>query len=83
MKDDHVAVLLEDIQDKLIRLADGQNGLSDKLGRMDTRLHRVEDHTERIPAIEAAITDLSKEARNDEVQLKDHETRITLLEQAA
>jgi archaellum component FlaC len=76
MKDNHVAVRLEDISGKLDGVADVVSGLSDRLQRLDERLERVEQHTEQMPAVHAAIKDISRESAN-------HATRLSTLEEAA
>jgi ABC-type transporter Mla subunit MlaD len=76
MKDDHVAILLEDINGKLDGLADVIKGVSEKVDSIDQRLEHVETNTEHLPAVEAAVTDQSH-------QLNELEQRITSLEQAA
>jgi hypothetical protein len=76
MKDEHVAVLLEDIDSKLVILVDGQKVLSEEVERIDTRLQRLETQTELIPAFRLAVT-------QEPQDLKDHQIRIATLEQAA
>ncbi len=73
MKDDHVAVLLEDINGKIDRMAEGVGSLKETAMETNRRLKKVEQDTELIPAIKAAVTDQS-------AQLKDHEIRVTKLE---
>lgn len=77
MKDDYVAVLLEDVNSKFDQiievvspLLEKVNGIDDRLDRIDQRLEVVEGD---LRVIKAAVTEQSKE-------LDDHEHRIGQLE---
>lgn len=70
-----MAVLLEDIQGKLKGVAEVVSGISKKADETNQRLEKVEENTNLVPAIQAAVTEQS-------VQLNDHETRITELQAA-
>ena len=65
--------VLEDIQHKLKQIAEGVSGLTVKVDGVDKRVSKVEQQTELIPSIKAAVTDQTK-------QLNDHDARIADLE---
>lgn len=61
MKDDYAGGLLEDIRDSVQKIAENVAGLNDKTTVIDKRLERVEQTTNRIPIIEAAVTSQTKQ----------------------
>jgi hypothetical protein len=73
MSTDDNGVLLEAIQDDLRRLAEAMADVPAQVRAIDARLVTVEADVQTIKAV---ITDISAE-------LRDHEHRITRLEQAA
>ena len=73
--DNYIGVLLEDIQDKLTGIAEAVSDLNNKADKTDERLEKIEENTNLIPPVQAAIKDQTQ-------QLSDHETRITELETA-
>ena len=81
--DNHVEVLLEDINDKLNSLAEGVGSIRGTVQSLDQRLEKVEASTDLLPAIRAAVTDQSHHLRDFEHVAEDHDQRIGSLEQAA
>lgn len=76
MKDDHVAILLEDIDSKIEAVLEAMPSsaeISQRFGALDERLEQIESN---VKAIKAAVTDQSAE-------LRDHQHRISDLERAA
>ena len=87
MADNDTNVLLEDINHQLKAVLEGQAAMASvprDISEIKDRLTAVEGD---VKAIKAAVTDQSKENigihSQQEAQFKDHETRITGLEQAA
>ncbi|MGH7866364.1 MAG: hypothetical protein ACREP9_01760 [Candidatus Dormibacteraceae bacterium] len=76
MKKDHLEVLLEDIDDKMQRLAEGVSLIQDDMRVVKKDVSEIPEMKDDIKAIKAAVTDHSGE-------LRDHKVRITALEQAA
>lgn len=74
MKDDHVAVLLEDISSQMKRMAEVLSTLATK-----EQLQRVED---RVENIETDVKTIKAVVTSESAQLHDHEVRITTLETA-
>jgi archaellum component FlaC len=75
-RDDHTGAILEVINDQLTAIQEGQAAMAkvpDDIREIKDRLTNVEAD---INVIKAAVTDQGHE-------LKDHEVRITSLEQAA
>lgn len=70
MKDDHVAILLGRIEDKLARFAEAMADVPARLTAIEERLYSLEGD---MRVVKAVMTDQSKE-------LHDHERRITTLE---
>ncbi len=54
-------VLLEEIRDHVKGIAEGLSGLSDTVVRIDQRLGQIEQNTNLIPSIKAAVTDQNKD----------------------
>ena len=71
--DNYVGVLLEDIQSKLKGVAEAVADLNKKAIKADQRLDKIEENTNLIPAVQAAIKDQTK-------QLNTQDLRITQLE---
>lgn len=69
-------MLLEEIRDNMKQLAESMSGVANRVENLDGRLQRVEQNTDLIPSVKAAVTDQSR-------QLADHDQRISDLEQAA
>jgi hypothetical protein len=77
MSDDHIAVLLEDIQDKLAGLAEAAAVTND---RVTGRLDRLEKTSDRILAIVEDIYPLKAEVVDHTDKLANHENRLQKLE---
>jgi chromosome segregation ATPase len=89
--------LLEDILDRVKAIAKGQTSLWDKVDslehkvdnlevkvdKIDQRLIKVEENTELLPAMQAAISNMSLDIDDHERQLKKHDRRIALLEESS
>ena len=83
MKQDHLEVLLEDNNEKLQRLVEGMSVLQKDVRQVKSDLNKLEGVPADIKVIKAAIKDQTGDYRKQEKQLKNHELRITGLEQAA
>jgi uncharacterized protein YoxC len=80
MSNNDTDILLEDIDDKLKAILEGQAamaGVPASLQRIEERLTRVEEDGK---TTKAAVTDLSRETHHNSEELKDHEVRIATLE---
>ena len=76
-KDDHYHdALLEHIDDQLKGIAEGQAAMASVPGDINEIKDRLTSVESRLTTIEAAVTDQGH-------QVRDHEVRITHLEQAA
>lgn len=75
-EDNYTNVLLEDIREKLDAVVGAVTVVGDRVERIDERLRRVETNTNRLPAIESAVKEQTK-------QLHDHEQRLTAVERIA
>ncbi len=69
-------IFMEHIDDQFERQAEAMSSMQGQMTDIGARLEHVEELTEQIPAIRAAIVDISGELSN-------HETRITKLEKKA
>lgn len=70
MKNNHVAILLEDIEGKLSRFAEAMADVPGTVEKIDERLKKVESD---LQVIKAVVTDHNQE-------LRDHASRISTLE---
>ena len=73
MQDDHVGVLLEDIQSKLQGLAESASVLARDMHEVKQTIAPIPQMASDIAAMKAALTDHS-------TQLADHENRLQTLE---
>jgi len=87
MADNDTNILLEDINHQLKAVLEGQAAMASVPGDISEIKDRLTSVEGDVKAIKAAVTDQSKENigihGQQETVLKDHETRITGLEQAA
>ncbi len=73
--DHYEGALLEEIRDNVKLLAEGMSGLKNTVKSVNNRLTQVEQHTELIPAIKAAVTDQGQETEKVK-------SRVAVLERA-
>ncbi len=78
MNDDYLGVLLEDIDSKLDAVLESQSTMATalQLKAVDERLTRVEVD---VKVIKRVVTEQSRDLQRHDIQLKDHEGRITAL----
>jgi hypothetical protein len=70
MKDDHVAVLLERIEDKLARFAEAMSDVPSKVNAIERRLDHIESDMKVIKAVSI----------EHDREIKENDRRITILE---
>jgi hypothetical protein len=73
MKDDHVAVLLEDMNSKFDVVIESVSGLASGVKELKQLIPDVTELKSDVKVIKAAVTDQT-------TQLNDHENRITAIE---
>jgi DNA anti-recombination protein RmuC len=87
MKDDHVAVLLEDLHGKFDAVAEAVSGVALDIQSLKSDVHSIDarlDHVEQnISATMAAVTDQSLQLNRQDAVLDDHEGRLSTLESGA
>ncbi|HUS26467.1 MAG TPA: hypothetical protein VMY99_03910 [Nevskiaceae bacterium] len=72
MKDDHIVILLNRIEDKLQRFAEAMGDVPAKITKVEERLDTIENNVKAIKGI----------ARMHSKELDGHEERLTTLETA-
>ncbi|MES2970840.1 MAG: hypothetical protein V4702_00785 [Patescibacteria group bacterium] len=70
----YVGVLLEDIESKLKGIAEAVADLNKKAIQADQRLNKIEENTNLIPAVQAAIKDQTKQLNTQGLRIADLET---------
>jgi len=75
MKDDHVTVIIEDMNSKFDAVIESVSGLTTDVKELKKIIPDVAELKDDVKVIRVAVTDQTK-------QLNDHETRITSLEAA-
>lgn len=75
MKDDYVAVLLEDMNSKFDAVIESVSGLATDVKELKQLIPDVTELKSDVKVIKAAVTDQT-------TKLNDHETRITVIEAA-
>ena len=73
MNDNHVAILLEDIQGKLVGLAEAASITHNRLDKLEANSDKILEIVEDLYPVKVEVTDQSDE-------LADHEMRLQKLE---
>ena len=79
----HEGALLEDINDKLQRLAEGVSTIIERTQEISTVVARIPVIEGDIKVIKAVVSEHTEELRRIGERLDGHETRLHTLEQAA
>ncbi len=72
--DNYGGILLEDIQSKLKGVAEAVADLNKKAVKADQRLYKIEENTNLIPAVQAAIKAQTKQLNTQDLRITELET---------